>query len=348
MSTKFVAYEYVPPGFEMVIKKKEVKAWNLWWNVKLTDDPEAWDSEINRINELQDVLGRLTENQRLIRAQIAEFCRLHPLFPQSIESLCAEIGDGSFHKPLKIGCEGRGLLESLGYHDPQSLRTQQQKLIVEYVRSLEKWLIQTPPKTSVDYKVYGFLGQPTREKEEFVRELSHEIDCEEPSILHLKNLSENEYRKIHGESAFESCSRPLNCFTCPELIHTPLRCQCCYSMIIDTGLLCTHLGQRERIVNEFHRFIEENILAYVVALNLWLKGESWKLISTVEDARYVTKEVGLSIAKRIHLSLGEKDKAKVWLTASLLKTIKDNQRWHRRTELIDDFPEFISWFGDLL
>ena len=46
MSAKLVAYEYVPLGFEMAIEKKEVKAWNLWWNVKLTDDPEARDKEI--------------------------------------------------------------------------------------------------------------------------------------------------------------------------------------------------------------------------------------------------------------------------------------------------------------
>lgn len=348
MSAMFVPYGHVPLGFEMVIEKKEVKSWNLWWNIRLTDDPKAWDSEVDRINELQDSLGRLTENQRLIRAQMAEFCRLHPLFPQSIECLCAEIGDEYLSRPLKIGCEGRGLLESLGYHNPQSLGTQQQEIFVGYTRSLEKWLIRASPETSVDRKVHGFLGQPMREKEEFVRQLSREIACEEPSILRLKNLSENECRKTHGESAFDPCGHPLNCYKCPELTHTPPRCQCCYSMILDTALLCTHPDKKERIVNEFHRFIEENILAYAEALNLWLNGESWKLIPTVKDARYIPKEIGLSIAKRIHLSLGKKDKAKKWLTASLLKTIKGNQRWHRRNELIDDFPEATSWFREML
>ena len=77
MSAKLVAYKYVPPGFEMVIEKKEAKAWNLWWNVQLTDDPESWDDEIKAINKMQDRLGELTEDQRLIRAQMAEFCRVH-------------------------------------------------------------------------------------------------------------------------------------------------------------------------------------------------------------------------------------------------------------------------------
>lgn len=41
MTAKLVAYEYVPSGFEMVIDNKDVemgKVWNLWHNVKLTDD----------------------------------------------------------------------------------------------------------------------------------------------------------------------------------------------------------------------------------------------------------------------------------------------------------------------
>ena len=91
MSAKLVAYEYIPSGFETVIKSPDVemgKIWNLWFNVKLTDDPESWDSEIKSINEMQDKLGELTLDQRLIRAQMAEFCRYHPLFPQSIDILC--------------------------------------------------------------------------------------------------------------------------------------------------------------------------------------------------------------------------------------------------------------------
>jgi len=94
MGAKLVAYEYVPFGFEVVIDNKDLemgKIWNLWHNIKLSDDPESWDSEIHLVNKMQGRLGKLTADQRLIRAQMAEFCRLHPLFPRSIEILCKEI-----------------------------------------------------------------------------------------------------------------------------------------------------------------------------------------------------------------------------------------------------------------
>ena len=69
-----------------------------------------------------------------------------------------------------------------------------------------------------------------------------------------------------------------------------------------------------------------------------------KACTPIITPRYITKDNALEIIERVHSSLGEKDKAKEWLTACLLKTIKDNQRHGKRTELIDDFPETTSWF----
>ncbi len=350
MGAKLVAYEYVPLGFEMIIEKKEVKAWNLWWNVKLTDDPESWDDEIKSINEMQSKLKDLTSDQRLIRAQMAEFCRTHPLFPQSIDILCEEIGDGRFSKPVKMGCEGRHLLDLLGYHDPESLKGQQKEILTEYTRSLEKWLVQGCPENPTESKVFGFLGQSTNSKEAFVEKILSVIDSEESSIFSLKEMSENECRKIHDESIF--AARPFNCFKCegslmPEGAPIP-NCQCCYSMILDAGLLCVGTFDEKRsMVDEFRRFIQENILAYSVAINSWLKEAPLRDVSSLITARYIAEDNALEIAERVHSSLGEKDEAKEWLTACLLKTIKDNQRWHKRTELIDDFPEATSSFKEI-
>ena len=349
MSAKFVAYEYVPLGFEMVIEKKEVKTWDLWWNVKLTDDPEAWDSEIKLINEMQGRLGELTVDQRLIRAQMAGFCRRHPLFPQSIDILCKEIGDGRFSKPVKIGCEGRGLLDSLGYHDLQSLNDQRRETFTQYTRSLKKWLTQGRPENPTESKVFRFLGQSTNAKEPFAEKLISAIDPEEPSVASLKKLCGDECRKTHmssGPSGTTACRGrkaffPVCCLGCqegcPEGASIP-DCQCCDSMILDAGLLCAGtLGEKRQMASEFRRFIEENILVYAIAINSWLKEAPPKQITSL-------KTDALEIAKRINYSLGDRDEAKEWLTTCLLKTIKDNQRWHKRTELIDDFPEATSWF----
>jgi hypothetical protein len=41
----------------------------------------------------------------------------------------------------------------------------------------------------------------------------------------------------------------------------------------------------------------------------------------------------------LHESLGEKEPAKVWLAACLLKTVVGSRRSRGSRELIDDFPE---------
>jgi hypothetical protein len=102
------------------------------------------------------------------------------------------------------------------------------------------------------------------------------------------------------------------------------------------------------MLDEFRRFIEENILAYSVAINSWLNKTQLEHATWPENVRYVSKDSALKIAENIHFSLGEKDEVKEWLTACLLKTIKDNQRWHKRTELIDNFSEATSWFKSML
>jgi len=342
VSAKLVAYEHVPIGFEMVIENKKVKAWNLWWNTRLTDDPETWDNEIKLINKMQERLGELTADQRLMRAQMAEFCRRHPLFPQSIDILCKEIGTGRFSKPVGIGCEGRGLLQTLGYHDPQSLNEQRKEILTDYARSLEKWLVQGRPENPTESKVFGFLGQSTNTKKAFVEKLISIINPEEPPISSFKKLSEDECRRPHGKSILDRPTPyPFCCFKCDGSVAPNPVCQCCYSMILDAGLLCAGtFGEKRSIVDESRRFTEENILAYAVAINSWLKEVPLKQVPPL-------KTDALEIAERVPSSLGDKDEAKEWLTACLLKTIKDNQRWdNKRTELIDDFPEATSWFRE--
>lgn len=359
MSAKLVAYEYVPLGFEIVIENMDVemgKIWNLWYNVKLTDDPKVWDSEIKSINKMQGRLGELSVDQRLIRAQMAEFCRRHPLFPRSIDILCEEIGDGRFTKPVKMGCEGRGLLDSLGYHDLQGLKDQRREIFAEYAQALKKWLAQSRSENPTELKVFRFLGQSTNAREAFVEKLVSAIDSEEPSVTSLKKLCGDECRKTSGfetdwiedgcrgrKAFFPVCC--LGCQEgCPEGASIP-DCQCCDSMVLDAGLLCTGaFGEQMQMAGEFRRFIEENILVYAIAINSWLKEGSPKHVTLPISARYIAKDKALGIAERINSSLGERDKAKEWLMTCLLKTIKDNQRWHKRTELIDNFPEATSYF----
>jgi hypothetical protein len=352
MNVKLVAYEYVPLGFEIVIDNMDVemgKIWNLWYNVKLTDNPENWDGEIKLINKMQGRLGKLTMDQRWIRAQMAEFCRYSPLFPRSVGILCEEIGRERFSNPEKIGCEGRDLLDSLGYHDQKSLNEQLKEILTEYVKSLEKWLREGQAETATESKVFGFLGQQTHSKKTSVEKLVHSVDSSEPSVSSFRRLSEDVCKETQKDSVNLACERyrgrPFNCFECLPKDASVTKCQCCYSMFLDACLLCTGTSDEERsMLDEFRRFIEENTLAYSIAINLWLKEEPMKHFAWIKNARYVSKNDASRIVESVHSSLGEKNEVKEWLVACLLKTAKDNQRWHKRDEIIDDFREATSYF----
>jgi len=355
MNAKLVAYEHVPLGFEIVINNTDVemgKIWNLWHNIKLTDDPESWDSEISRLNKMQDRLGKLNLDQRLIRAQMAEFCRECPLFPKSIDILCSEIGQNRFSNPAKIGCEGRDLLDILGYHDQASLEKQRRDILTLHVKPLEKWLAKRQVETAMESKVFGFLGQLTDKKVSAVKKLAHIVNSGEPSVSSFRKLTEDICKENQRDAVTVTCERysgrPFNCFGClPEDVSTT-KCQCCYSMFLDASLLCAGTSGEERLMlDEFRRFVEEYILAYSVAINFWLKEEPMKHGGWVEDSRYISEDNVSRIGERVHSSLGAKNEVKEWLAACLLKTIKDNQRWHRRTELIDGFPEASSYFREM-
>lgn len=351
MSAKLLAYRYVPPGFEIVIDNPDVeigKVWNLWWNVKLSDDPESWDAEIHLLNEMQARLGKLTTDQRLIRAQMAEFCRFCPILSRSIDILCEEIGTGRFSKPLKMGCEGRGLLDALGFHDPQSLAEQRRAMLRGYARALRKWLEGGHARDPLESNVFGFLGHATAAKENYVQSLIQVVDSEGFSIASLKKLVASTCEEAQHRAISEIQGRPFNCFHCegcPDEPSAP-HCPCCHAMLLDAGLLCAGAsGEARTMLDEFSRCIQEYVLAYALAINLWLQDAPPKPVTSWVTTRYVEANHAAELAANVYSSLGEKDKIKEWLAVCLLKTIKDNQRWHKTHELIDDLPEVTSWFG---
>jgi len=172
------------------------------------------------------------------------------------------------------------------------------------------------------------------------------INPEESSIISLKKLSEDKCREIHR--SFENLKfRPFNCFKCESTVDPIPNCLCCYSMILDAGILCVGSNREELAITEVRRFVEENILAYSVAINSWLRGLPPKPVTSLITPLYISKDAALKIANGVYSSLGMIAETKIWLTTCLLKTIKDNQRWLKRMELIDNFPEAFSWFKEI-
>jgi hypothetical protein len=352
MGAKLVGYDHVPLGFEMVIGEPDTetgRVWSLWFNTRLSDDPEAWDEEIGFVNQLQKGLGELSTDHRLIRAQTAEFCRVHPFFPRSIEVLCEEIGGGRFSMATSMGCEGRGLLRTLGYSVPQSLNKERKDMLSAYLQSLRKWLALGDPIGSLESKVFGFLEQPADVKKRLVERLLSAIDPDAASVSHLKGVSEELCKETQGEAILEDAGRPLNCFgcdACKEGESGPV-CGCCHGMLIDSVLLSVgSLGKEDSAFEKYGRFIQENILAYLLAINSWLLQMPAEPVTSVTTARYIGDDAARQLALRVHSSLGEKNEVKEWLAACLLKTVKDNQRWHKRAELADGFPRATSWLSD--
>lgn len=348
MSATLLPYEYVHPGFEIIIEKNQLRVWNLWWNTKLTDDPEAWDDEIRLINQIQGKLGELTEDQRLIRAQMAEFCRYNPLFPQSVDILCKEIGEGCFNGRAIMGCEGRGLLDSLL---EQPVGDQWKDILKEYALSLENWLVQDRPLTARESKVFGFLGKPTDEKRDLVKKLIPIVRTDELSPYSLMKFSESACKGASTDSEGLR-DRPFNCYGCQvgtsERTSDP-ECPCCCAMFIDASLLRAGRSDEElSIPGKFKRFVEENVLVYSLAISSWMREESPKSVTTSAPADFLDEADVIQISKSVHSSLGQKNEMKEWLTACLLKTLKDNQRWHEGKELIDDFPDSVSWLKEEL
>ncbi len=349
--TKFASYKHVPLGFEVVIDNPDLemgRICNLWWNVQLSDDPDRWDAEIRSLNEAQGQVGELTTEQRLVRAHMAEFCRRHPLFPDSVGLLCREIGTGYLGSRDKLGCEGRGLLDSLGCHDQHSLNAQRSETLSRYARALRVWLGRSGPQDALDYKVSGFVGQATDGTMEFADELLAVLGCAQPTISDLRRLTSSKCGDSHGQAILETQAGPWKCFGCEGASPAAAdiaSCVCCYGMMIDASLLCAAGADGpEAMLHEYRRFTEEHILAYALAINLWLVGAPPGPVSLLTAPRYVPDERASQIVADVHSSLGERNAVKEWLAACLLKTIKDNQRWHGTSELIDDHPEATSWF----
>ena len=368
MSTALFPYEYVPAGLEIVIdlsSHAEDKIngeivpgskggiWNLWFNTTLSDKPKTWDDEVKAINSMQTGLGNLSDDHRLIRAHMAGFCRFHPFFPQSIDILCKEIGTGRFTRPVRFGCEGRGLLEALGKENSRTLDDQRRESLTGYLQALTKWLAKSPQENATDSMVSGFLGQPTDNKTSFVEKLVSAINPEEPSIVTINEICRRQCIKTHGESVVTRESFPHICLKCEQSSREIPDCQCSYVMLLNAALICTGVFGEERPMGkemelfEQWGFVEENILAYAAAVNSWLSGISPQSVEWPLDGGYVTSDSALQITQGVCEALGKKDKVKEWLATCLLKTLKGNQRWLNVPELIDNYPEATSWLTEL-
>ncbi|TRO49330.1 hypothetical protein E2P65_01300 [Candidatus Bathyarchaeota archaeon] len=341
-----MAYLYVPPGFEMVLSEEDGAimlspgsgggCWGLWFNVSLSDDPASWDDEILRLNRLQVTLPPLSDDQRLVRSHMAELCKYHPLFPGSVEKIIGNVGAG---KPLDasyVGCEGRGLLRTLGVQTEKQQAEQGRSVALNTSRALRKALRGDKPVSSLERKYYLLVKRMDSGSRGTVSWLADVLARGEPETKSFRELC-----SVHDRRAYKDArpmERPLHCFRC-EQGSGP----CCFSQQTDATLLCLSGMEAREAGKLFRRFSEEYVLAYCDALNSWLADLPTVNPWTDIEALYVGEEEAQAIAEKTAEALGEKTPLKVWLAGCLLKTLKSNQRWHCNEELLDDVPGAVSW-----
>ena len=339
-------YTHVSPGFEMVLSQKDGVSllshgsgggcWGLWFNVSLSDDPSSWDEDVKRLNRLQLTLPALGDELRLVRAHMAEFCRYHPLFPRSVEGIIRNIGAEQLLDAGNIGCEGRGLLRTLGVQTESMRENQGRDVALSASRALRKTVKGDKPVSPLEKKYSLLVGQMGRDEKGTASWLADVLSRGEPEAKSFRELCGAHGHRTYGDSL--PVRRPFSCFSC-EQGSGP----CCFSQQAEAALICISGMDAKKAVKHFRRFSEEYVLAYCDALNSWLADSHvvgpWADI----EAFYVDEPEAEAIVEGTAETLGEKTPMKIWFAGCLLKTLKSNQRWHDHEELLDDFPDAVSW-----
>ena len=343
---RLMDYTYVPPGFEMVLSEEDGAAmvspgsgggcWGLWFNVSLSDDPAGWDDEVQRLNQLQATLLALGDDQRLVRAHIAELCRYHPLFPGSVEKIIGSVGAERLLDAGSVGCEGRGLMRTLGVQTDELRAEQGRSVAFNASRALRRAATGEEPVSPLEKKYSSLVERISPDERGAASWLADVLTRGEPEAKSFRELCGALGQRAYGDAP--PMGRPFNCLRC-EQGSGP----CCFSQQTDAALISVSGIDAEEAGKLFRRFSEEYVLAYCDAVNSWLADRPpvnpWGGI----DATYVDDEEARAIAERTTDTLGRKTPVKVWLAGCLLKTLKSNQRWHGHEELLDDVPGSVSW-----
>ena len=268
-----MAYQYVPLGFEMILSEENGVSllspgsgggsWGLWFNVSLNDDPAIWDDEVKRLNQLQVTIPLIGDEQRLVRAQIAEFCRYHPLFPSSVDLSILNVGAEKLLDASNIGCEGRGLLKTLGIQT-EKMRIEQGKVLsLNASKALRKAVKGNKPISPQEKKWSLLVRQICLDKKGTMSWLADILARGEPEAKSFRELC-----SAHGLrecDATPPTERPFNCLHCEEE-SSP----CCFLQQTEATLICISEPDFNEAGKLFRRFYEEYILAYCDALNSWL------------------------------------------------------------------------------
>jgi hypothetical protein len=201
-------------------------------------------------------------------------------------------------------------------------------------------------ETGVSARVQVYLGQATPQKSLAVGDLLQALEDETMSREAWHGVLCQRVTAVAPDLLGGRPPRPFYCLQCEGANWEGAQgnCACADELALSCGLLAVGVGAGDGALREpEQRLTQEQILAYARALNAWLSGESLNGESWPDEARYITAGLAGEIAGRVVDLLGAHNPAKEWLAACLLKTVASNQRWRKGHELLDDYPEAVSW-----
>jgi hypothetical protein len=282
-----------------------------------------WDSDMSVLNKMQVKLGSLSDDVRLIRAQITMFRRCHYAFPDSIAWILENIGELRHVLSRPVGCAlpwwPRTELEHVGK-------------MIETQINLCRWLNgeevdpgQPPESAEQLRQFYEWLGERTELKELYVErllwlpnKLLFEIDkrIDEltgtmPDTDLIRKPRENKYGAVH------------DCW------HLYFRVFEIYLRSVGGGSWRAGMPPE----GESAKAIFAAKKSYLFALDFWLRGVP------LEQAQEECPSESETITKTYAL-LKESNPTKRWLAGCLWKVLKSRESGVRSDEY-DRHPEKV-------
>ena len=367
-------YETTRPGFEILVAAAcepelcgghfedlgngtfQVCLWNIWHDVKnkwqSKTDPAAADPEKQQINQMQRALGRLGDDDRYIRLQIACLVRCFWTFPANVDIVLQGISSGIPNIDSRISCEppwSNSILPALRRRQGhpaagKNITDSRRDLVRAVVHILSSWLArgdidhlkrEVPEHAKLADTVYRRLGLPNKLKSLQVERLRIGLGYWAFPLMHrpkawadLHSMQDSLATLIREELGEDED-------TIAKLLESLHNGLCHHAFFRHVDHLVAHIGAGQRVrlpgAGEEGRRIRETLTNYVHSLGSWLMGRT---VSETVEIWPASEET----ARRVFGVLGTPTPRKRWLAACLWKRLQDVQSGAGRGPL-DEEPQ---------
>jgi len=384
----FAPYEKTRPGFELINAALcepglagedfkdagdgffEVCLWDIWhWaegeaKGKPKPDPAEEDPEKEKINDMQQALGELSDDDRLVRVQTACLVRCHFTYPRNIDVVLEGIASGVPNIDEYVSCEPPWcssllpLLRALRGHPLADNHTDHRDsrfpVVRAYMTILDAYVAgarldylqqELPEHADAADMIFRRLGPPTELKLRQVARLRNAMNRWAFQTVRFR-ATRDQLDAIEADlAAAEAAVRGDTDDVLDPLLkklHGHGLCHQGFFRRIEH--LVSHIGAGGPVKlagsGEGRKFTIDNLVNYVHTLGSWLAERS------IEEAVGIWPDCQ-ERATQIYETLDEPTPRKRWLVACLWKNLQDIQAFAGRGAL-DSEPERFALPEDAL